>query len=216
MNYDEFDEIIPVSRETFLRLEKYVLLLKEWSGALNLVSSLEDVWHRHIIDCAQLAQYLPKNESRKIVDLGCGAGLPGVILALMTEHHITMIESDRRKSIFVDQCIRELGIANAEIINKRIEKCDLRADIVVSRALASLSNLFELSQTFFHVKTVCLFSKGQNYASEYTEAEASWKFDAETKSSVSGNGVILSIRNLKKKKSDDKSSEYSESKGGSG
>ena len=87
-----------VSRETEAKLEVYVKLLEKWQQRINLVSSktLPYIWQRHILDCAQLTAYLPTKLGR-IMDVGSGAGLPGIILAILTEFEVHLVESDTKK-----------------------------------------------------------------------------------------------------------------------
>lgn len=196
MQYEEFAQFIGVSRETYVRLSRYVDLLIEWNAAINLVSDVADLWHRHILDSAQLADHIEKGGARAIVDMGSGGGLPGIVLAIMNPNPITLIESDRRKSLFLKHCVRELELFHVEVINDRIEKVDLSADYVTARALASLDVLLGLSKNFLTPGTTCLFPKGKNYDKEVEQAKAHWNFDLEKFESVSGDGVLLKIRKI--------------------
>ena len=199
MNYEEFTEIVSVSRETYLRLSRYVELLQEWGAAINLVSRKDELWQRHIIDSAQLAKAIEKDNHLKIVDMGSGGGLPGIVLAIMIPNLITLIESDRRKSLFLKNCVRELELKNATIINERIEKVDIRADIVTARALASLDKLLNYSSGILIQNGRCLFSKGQSYEKEIAEAQGDWEFNSEITPSLSGNGVLIMVERIKEK-----------------
>ncbi len=199
MEYEKFTQFISVSRETHLRLLRYVELLEEWGSAINLVSGKEDLWQRHIIDSAQIVEYIGEDSSKRILDLGSGGGLPGIVLAIMKQSPITLVESDRRKSLFLKHCIQELKLPHAKVENQRIEKCELRGDIVTARALASLNDLFEYVQPFLSEESTCLFPKGRNYAKECEEALRYWEYEKEVIPSLSGDGALLRIRKIRKK-----------------
>ena len=94
---EKIGDFLDVPRETQEKLDCYVQLLIKWQARINLISSktLPEIWHRHILDSAQLVSYLPKTPS-VILDMGSGAGLPGVILAILTRHQLHLVESDSR------------------------------------------------------------------------------------------------------------------------
>lgn len=172
----QFDAL-HVSRETQARLQIYVDLLCKWQPRINLISSqtLPDIWQRHIVDSLQLlsllasggADKLPSNPLR-IMDIGTGAGLPGLILALATDHDIHLVESDQRKCAFLRTALRETG-RQAVIHNQRIETCaDLQADLITARALASVDDLLTLTKAQHRAGLRCLFLKGRNLTSELT------------------------------------------------
>ena len=109
-----------------------------------------------------------------------------------------MVESDKRKSVFLRAAIRELGLSNAKVINKRIEGAQIPiSNIVSARALAPLTDLFTLSQGFSDQNTIFLFQKGKNWASEIEEAQNHWSFEYDAiKSETDSNAMILKIRGL--------------------
>lgn len=183
----DFTRAFGVSRETTDRLETYAGLLRRWQKTINLVAprTLDDIWHRHFADSAQIYALIPRDADR-LVDLGSGAGFPGMVLAIMAagEPHsrlrVTLIESDTRKAAFLREVARTLGIA-VDIIPARIESDQIRAivdriDCVTSRALAPLPRLLELSSPFFASSTVGLFLKGRDVTSEIRDAERDWTF----------------------------------------
>ena len=131
-----------VSRETIARLAEYLAILVKWQAKINLISSktLPDAWRRHILDSAQLTSFLPTTASH-ILDIGSGAGFPGLVLSIVTPHRVTLVESDQRKAIFLRTVIRELNLT-ADVINERIETvAPVGASIVTARALAPLQRL---------------------------------------------------------------------------
>ncbi|MGB1360909.1 MAG: 16S rRNA (guanine(527)-N(7))-methyltransferase RsmG [Alphaproteobacteria bacterium] len=202
---DNIDTIYSVSRETLEDLQKFHDLLLKWQKAVNLISpnTTGEVWHRHIADSVQLFKYIP-DETKSIADIGSGGGFPAIILAILAkdlqnsaDFHITMIESDKKKCLFLKECVRELNL-NATVHNERIEKSSGDFDLVTARALASMDKLLE----FCHILNVksCLFLKGRAYADEITEAKANWAFNENTIPSLtSTDSHIIKINEFIKK-----------------
>lgn len=191
-----------VSRETLERLKTYVALLQEWNARHNLVSrqSLDDVWRRHIYDSAQLLAFIP-SDARSLVDLGSGAGFPGVILAILLRDRagfrITLYEATRKKCDFLELAAARIGLP-VEVRNTRIEEAGPELfDIVTARALAPLDRLLLYAQPFQGPQTLNLFLKGQSVGGELTLARKSWRMEIEQHPSRShSSGVILAIREL--------------------
>ena len=194
-----------VSRETYHKLRDYESLIQKWSPSINLVSksTLPDVWNRHIIDSAQVYFAALDERSSTWTDIGSGGGLPGVVVATLAlgggrQTNVTMVESDKRKSVFLRTVIRELGLSSVKVINERIESAQIPiSDIVSARALAPLTDLFTLTQGFSGQNTTFLFQKGKNWTSEIEIAQNHWSFDYDAiKSETDINAVILKIRGL--------------------
>jgi 16S rRNA (guanine527-N7)-methyltransferase len=196
--------LIPVSRETVERLDVYLDLLRRWQRTINLVaaSTLADPWRRHILDSAQLIRFVPGDATR-LVDLGSGAGLPGLVLAIMGVRDVHLIESDRRKAAFLREAARATG-AGATLHACRIEEAPpLTADIVTARALAPLKDLLGHAHRFATPGTRCLFPKGRQVEAELTDAGASWTMEVERQPSQSdAEGRILIITGLRRVGSD--------------
>src|SRR5262249_5471779 len=110
-----------VSRESKSRLETYVSILLAWQERINLIgpSTVPQVWERHVADSLQLIALLPP-KTQIIADLGSGAGIPGLILAIATGHHVTLYESNGKKCAFLREAIRQTG-APATVYQTRIE-----------------------------------------------------------------------------------------------
>ncbi len=158
---------IDVSRETMDRLAAYVALVEKWQQRVNLISAstLPDIWMRHIWDSAQLALLVPAGTGR-ILDVGSGAGFPGLVLAALCDAELHLVESDQKKAVFLQTIIRETGIP-AIVHNRRIESLPpIGAGIVTARALASLDRLLELLEAQLVPGTRCLFLKGARAESE--------------------------------------------------
>jgi len=171
---------LDVSRETMDRLAGYVALVEKWQRRVNLVSSstLPDIWNRHIWDSAQLAPLIPAG-TKRILDVGSGAGFPGLVLAALCDAECHLVESDQKKAIFLQTVVRECGIP-ATIHASRIESlAPLQADVVTARALAPMDRLLELLADQLGPATRCLFLKGAQAESELaalsTRSDLSWQ-----------------------------------------
>ena len=163
-----------VSREKEAKLNIYVKLLEKWQKRINMVSSktLPCIWQRHILDCAQLIAHLP-TRSRRIMDIGTGAGLPGVILAILTECEVHLVESDTKKVAFLHTALAETNV-RAIIHHARIEELShLNIDVITARALAPLVKLVQMTQTQDHPGLSYLFLKGKGVNQELTELSTS-------------------------------------------
>ncbi len=186
LNLEEY-----ISREVFKR---YHDLLLKWNKAINLVSpnSLNEFMNRHVLDSLQLLKYLP-SKNIEIIDLGSGAGLPGVILSLAGVKKVTLIESDSRKAAFLLQASK-LSSGEIEIINDRIENIDgLECDILTSRALSDLNSLFGYSRNIL-VRDKYLLHKGESYQGEIDVAKKHWLFGVNVHDSItSKDSRILEI-----------------------
>ena len=197
---EEFARRTNVSRETLGRLKAYVDVLTDWNQRHNLVSarSLEDVWRRHMWDSAQLVQFIP-TEAKTLVDLGSGAGFPGLVLAEMLRDRVSvsLYEATRKKAEFLEAAAKRMGLA-VGIKNIRIEDEPHRpVDVVTARAVAPLDQLLGYAHQFADRNTVYLFLKGQSVAPELTEARKSWSMKVSEHPSASDpSGVILEIREL--------------------
>jgi 16S rRNA (guanine527-N7)-methyltransferase len=196
----ELGEATGVSRETLAMLKIYVGMLKDWNTRRNLVSavSLEDVWHRHVMDSAQLASLIPGN-AETLVDLGSGAGFPGLVLAIILRDHlrVSLFEATKKKAEFLRAVAERLELPVA-VRNERIEEAPRQVfDIVTARACAALPELLAYAQDFIGPDTICLFLKGQNLVLELTDARKSWKMDARSHPSKTHPlGRVLEIRDL--------------------
>jgi 16S rRNA (guanine527-N7)-methyltransferase len=199
----EFQAASNVSRETLSRLKLFAGLLEDWNARLNLVSgnSLPDIWRRHIWDSAQLADLIPP-EATSLVDLGSGAGFPGLVLAIILRERgavrTVLYEATTKKCSFLAEAAARTG-APVEIRNGRIEKADLEPfDVLTARACAPLEKLLAYAQAFQGPETINLFLKGQSVAVELTEARKSWNMKALRHPSRSDpSGVILEVRELR-------------------
>lgn len=182
MTPTEFAARFNVSRETSDKLAAYAAMLEDWQTRMNLVgpATLPHAWERHFADSAQL---LPlAGEGRQWLDLGAGAGFPGLVIAIMDPAaRLTLVESITKKCRFLGAVCAELGLdERVTIANMRIEQLPRqRPDIITARALASLAQLFRWGLPHSSVRTVWLLPKGARHAEEIVEARASFAFHHE-------------------------------------
>jgi 16S rRNA (guanine527-N7)-methyltransferase len=195
---EQFRAQLDVSRETSARLEAYVALLRSWNQRINLVSpaTLDDVWRRHILDSAQLYGLLPAG-ARTLVDLGSGAGLPGLILAILGVAEMHLIEADNRKCAFLREAARVTGAAIV-LHAQRIETvAEFAADVVTARAYAPLPRLLDHARRFIAPHSILLLLKGKAVGEELTEARKAWKMRETLIQSVSDpSGAILRLEEV--------------------
>lgn len=196
---EEFAAAIDVSRETLARLKSYLGLLDDWNRRHNLVSagSLQDAWRRHFLDSAQLARFL-RERDRTLVDLGSGAGFPGLVLAALRPGlSVTLYEATRKKCNFLHAAAERMGIS-VDIRNTRIEDAEGSVfDVVTARACAPLDQLLGYAQHFVGPETMCLLLKGQNVEAELTGARNYWRMEVTRHPSMSDpSGTILDVRGL--------------------
>jgi len=195
---EDFQKEMNVSRETLEKLQQYDALLQKWQKKINLVGpgTLPDRWRRHFLDSAQLLPIIPEG-AKVLLDMGSGAGFPGLVLAIMTDMEVHLIESDLRKCLFLREVVRVTG-ANVTVHNKRIEKVEnIKADVVSARALASLSKLLDYANPFLKEDSICIFPKGKRIEEELTELKYVWYIKEHRLTSLTDDeGVVLVIRGI--------------------
>lgn len=188
-------------------LGRFIALVREWQAVHNLVSrtALQELWTRHVVDSLQLVDKAP--EFHEWVDLGSGAGFPGLVVAIafkgQPQRRFTLVESNAKKAAFLRTAIRETGV-NAKVAAERIESHAQTmpggADVVSARGLAPLPKLCSLAAPYMHANSVLLLLKGQDFAQELHEASKSWNLDVLDSPSVTDPaGRVLAIRNLSPK-----------------
>lgn len=184
-----------VSRETLGRLQAYADLLVIWNKKINLIggSTEPDLWLRHMLDSAQLFPLIPEG-ARRLLDLGSGAGFPGLVLAIMGIPGVELVESDQRKAAFLREAARIAG-ASVVVHAKRIEAIPpFPVDVVTARACASLAELLDWSAPFLTPNSRCIFPKGQNVEVELTEAHKRWRIAVDQRPSrTDSRGTIVCI-----------------------
>jgi 16S rRNA (guanine527-N7)-methyltransferase len=194
----EFRRITGVSDEALARLRDYVALLAHWQRRINLVSrrSLADVWRRHVLDSAQVHGLLP-SAARTVVDLGSGAGFPGLVIAILGGPTVHLVESNARKCAFLRVAIRATG-ADARVHHGRVEDLEpWPADVVTARGLAPLPGLLDLAEGFLAADSQCLFLKGAGVKQELTDSLETWNMEVEPIRSLSDpSGTILRLKEI--------------------
>ncbi len=197
-----------VSRETIQKMKDFAELLRDWNTKMNLVSknSMENVWERHIFDSLQLADYLPKN-TEYLVDIGSGAGFPGVVLAIYMQEKIpaakvTLVESITKKTVYLNDACSKLDLKNVKIENNRVENIVFKhVDVITARAVASLDVLFGYASKIVGNDTKMLFLKGRSYTEEENTAKQKWRYTAITHpNKYDDSGVVMEIHKLRKVK----------------
>ncbi len=198
MGPDEFATTLGVSRETLERLTAYAELLVKWQARINLVGpdTLPELWRRHFLDSAQLFRLIPAG-AKRLVDLGSGAGFPGLVLAVMGAPDVHLVESDARKCAFLREAARITG-TTVTVVNRRIEQAPpLGADVVTARALAPLSRLLDWARPHLGEGAVCLFLKGRSCEDELTRASKDWNITLDRVPSLSDpSGIILYLKEV--------------------
>jgi 16S rRNA (guanine527-N7)-methyltransferase len=182
-------------------LKRFQVLLGEWNEVMNLVgpATMPTYWNRHAWDSAQLLKLAP--DAKTWADLGAGAGLPGVVLAILLKDtpgaKVHLVESMAKRCKFLRVVVDELKLP-AEIHNARAEELDLRVDVVTARACAPMVRLLGYAQPYLKRGAVAWFLKGQDVASELAEAATYWKFESDLRPSLSDpRGQIVQVKGLK-------------------
>jgi 16S rRNA (guanine527-N7)-methyltransferase len=186
---------LDVPRETLVELEKFADFLKSEAGEQNLISAatLEHIWVRHIVDSAQLLKWAP--DSGKWLDLGSGAGFPGLIVALLGAHEVVLVESRARRIDYLNRAIVHLGLEDKAVVAgmslERLESAPF--SVISARAFAPLPKLLDLSQRFSTQKTQWLLPKGRNAVKELHEAHGRWQLDFAVEPSVTDvdSGILV-------------------------
>lgn len=184
-------------------LNLYLDLIRQWNQAVNLVgkSTLRDGWQRHILDSAQLLPLISSlGEKKKVLDIGSGAGLPGLVLAIMGGCDVTLVEANARKCRFIEEVAAQTNTA-VKVICSRVEELDpWVSDVVVSRATAPLSLLLSYSFPFCSGDSQCLFLKGEGVGQEIEQARKIWDFEVDIFSSkTSCQGAVIRVKHIKRR-----------------
>jgi 16S rRNA (guanine527-N7)-methyltransferase len=164
-----------VSRETFEKLDAYVRLLCEESTRQNLVSAstLEQVWDRHILDSAQLVRFEP-SRGASWIDIGSGAGLPGIVVGCLVDGPVTLVEPRRLRAEFLHKLSESLDLG-VSVLCARAERVEGPFDVITARAVAGLSKLLEISAHLSTRKTVWALPRGRSAEAELVEAQRTWQ-----------------------------------------
>lgn len=199
---EQFQSHSNVSCETLEMYKLFINHLTHWNKKINLVSAstVGQYWSRHALDSHQLSQYVPA-PAKTILDLGSGAGFPGLILAIdlrkRADIKVTMVETNGKKCNFLRTIVRELKLP-ARVIQGRVEETAPKPyDVICARAFAPLPKLLDYAKPFWGPHTIGVFPKGSSWQQELSEAEKEWKFSSETfNSETDTEARILLVKNL--------------------
>jgi 16S rRNA (guanine527-N7)-methyltransferase len=199
--------LTPVSRETEMRLDRYVHLLRQWQAKTNLVapSTLPNLWTRHIADSLQLLALAPS--AKRWADLGSGGGFPGVVLACaladVPDATVHLIERNAKKAAFLREALRvtnAAGVVHLSDIGDTVDSNLSRIDCVTARALAPLHQLIGWAAPLIEKGAKALFLKGQDVELELTEATKYWNIEPHLHSSLTGgHGWIVELDQVERR-----------------
>jgi 16S rRNA (guanine527-N7)-methyltransferase len=195
-----YQALVGASEAQIADLARYQALLAEWNAVMNLVGPLTiaTYWTRHALDSSQLLELAP--DALTWADLGAGAGLPGVVLAILLKGRagakVHLVESMAKRCRFLEVVAKDLDLP-VQIHNARAEDLKLKVDIVTARACAPMTRLLGFSEPYLRNGATGLFLKGQDVATELSEAEKAWKFEAALRPSQSDpRGRIVQVKRL--------------------
>jgi 16S rRNA (guanine527-N7)-methyltransferase len=199
--------LMPVSRETEERLDRFVALLEEWQAKTNLVapSTLPNLWTRHIADSLQLLPLAPS--AKTWMDLGSGGGFPGIVLACafaeMPGAGVHLVERNAKKAAFLREALRVTsapGFVHLSDIEVTVDRFAGRIDCVTARALAPLHQLIGFAEPLVTTGAKALFLKGQDVEAELTEATKYWNIESRLHASrTGGHGWIVELDHVERR-----------------
>ncbi len=206
MKKNEFVKSLNVSRETLKSFYEYEALLSKWNEKINLVSknTLVNIWERHFLDSGQIIKHVEAS-GKRWVDVGSGAGFPGLVVALLLRDRridceLVLVEKNPKKGFFLKEVIRKLNLS-VEVVNDNIDTLEpLNADILTARAFSELNNLIEIAFRHRKKEGICLFLKGENYRIELDKTLNYWFFDYDIVDSLSSSsGKIIRVKKIFKR-----------------
>jgi 16S rRNA (guanine527-N7)-methyltransferase len=184
----------PVPRETSERLEHFAQLVLAENKRQNLIaaSTAAEFWTRHILDSLQLLDHAPE-EPGLWLDIGSGAGLPGMVVAIASSHRVILVEPRRKRAEFLARCREALGLRDVVVEQRRVETLRVAADVVSARAVAALDQLLGWAEQIGSANAQLILPRGANAVSELEAARNAWHGDFELVPSVTapGSGIVL-------------------------
>lgn len=211
----EFKLTYNVSRETMMKFEKYENILKDSQKKFNLIgkSTENKIWARHFYDSAFSGKFVleivGRNKKKKfsLVDVGSGAGFPGLVIALMCQKisnvSLTLIESNKKKAFFLEKVVSLLGL-KVKVLNSRVEEEKRKFDLITARAVAPLNKLTNLVSKISKKDSILLAFKGQSWEEEVRLLKKEWNYkNLIVKNNIDlekSRGVLLLIDSFSKKR----------------
>ena len=200
----EIPNWLHVSRETTERLREFAVGVRKWTSAINLISKpdINHLWHRHILDSAQLFEFAPPG-ARLWADLGSGGGFPGLVIAILAKERmpdlaVHLVESDIRKATFLGQVARDLNLFVTTHVSRIDKLIPLGADVVSARALAPMPQLCSALARHMSADGIALLLKGASVEPEIRACDGIWDMEIDRfPSRMRADGVILSIKGLR-------------------
>lgn len=190
-----------VSRETLAKLDSFAANVVSENLRQNLISksTISDLWRRHILDSAQLADLVPQN-MRSWLDLGTGAGFPGLVIAIVRPHiAVSLVEARPLRARFLKDQVDDLGLENVIVHARRVEKLETQhADVISARAFAPLATLLALGARFSTPSTNWVLPKGKSASDELASAKNSWQGEFRIEPSITDpDAGIIVARNVR-------------------
>ncbi|MDB5713089.1 MAG: rsmG [Sphingomonadales bacterium] len=173
-----------VPRETFEKLETLAAFIRSEATRQNLVASstLEDFWNRHIVDSIQLLKF---SKPGTWIDLGTGAGFPGLVIAAFNPGHVILVEERKLRHEFLSRAVVELGLQNVTVVGSRVEQAPaFTTEVITARAFAPLEKIFSLAHRFSNPKTRWILPKGRKAHEELESVRTTWHGDFRLEPSV--------------------------------
>jgi len=202
MEKERFKKTFKLSESSIEKICNHINLLIKWQSKINLVSSgtLDNLWNRHIFDSAQIIRFLPSIKKDKIIlDIGSGAGFPGLILSAMGREDIFLCDSNQKKCTFLKEAFRNM-VLREKVFSCRVEELNLNnVSVLISRAFSSILNIFKSSFNIIREETFMILLKGKSIEKELHEAKEEFHFNYQKFPSItSTHGWVVIIKNIRK------------------
>lgn len=179
------------------RVERYVAELLEENHRQNLIarSTEPTIWARHVLDCAQLAAHARPSD-RILLDVGSGAGLPGIVLGILGRWYVMLVEPRRKRADFLKRMATILDLANVQVVHAAVETVRQPADLITARAVASIGEIFGITRECTGSHTRYLLPKGRSAEAEVDSAKAGWHgvFHVEQSLTDPSAGIVIADR----------------------
>lgn len=186
-------------------LDHFVALVQKWNPVINVIgrSTEAQIWDRHLLDSVQLFRFANADQALWL-DIGSGGGFPGIVIAILAREflpalRVALVESDKRKAVFLSEAARLLGVKVAVNTARVEELSPMNADVVSARALAPLTDLCALAERHLRQDGICVFPKGATADLELEEAQKSWIFGVDrVRSNTDSKASVLCLRDLRR------------------